>query len=87
MGPEERSRSQLPALFRDWVANTAKNIPDFALVPFEDDKGQVISTPDQVPYNNPSFYKDYYHDHRVLQHGNLTGMVQSRCSVSWHKIK
>jgi hypothetical protein len=58
-GPEVN----LPALFMDWVANTAKNIPDFALVPFEDDKGQVISTPDQVPYDNPSFYKDYYHNH------------------------
>jgi hypothetical protein len=82
-GPEVN----LPALFRDWVANTSKHIPDFALLPFEDAKGQVICTPEQVPVDNPTFYRKYYHNHRVLQHGNLTGMVQFQCSVSWQKIK
>jgi hypothetical protein len=82
-GPEVN----LPALFRDWVANTSKHIPDFALVPFEDAKGQVICTPEQVPVDYPTFYREYYHNHRALQHGNLTGMVQFQCSVSWQKIK
>ncbi len=75
-GLDKGPQVNLPELFRDWVKHTNKYIPDFALVPFEDDKGQVISTPEQVPNDNPTFYKEYYHNHRVLQHGNLTGMVQ-----------
>jgi hypothetical protein len=86
-GLEKGPEVNLPELFREWVKNTSKYIPDFALLPFEDVKGQVISTPEQVPYDNPNFYKEYYHNHRVLQHGNLTGMVQFQCSISWQKIK
>ena len=77
----------LPTLFRAWVTNTSKHIPNFSLVPFEDELGQVISTPEQVPTDNVTFYQEYYHNHRVLCHGNLTGMVQFCCSVSWNKIK
>jgi hypothetical protein len=72
----------LPTLFRAWVTNTSKHIPNFSLVPFEDELGQVISTPEQVPVDNVTFYQEYYHNHCVLRHGNLTGMVQFRCSVS-----
>jgi hypothetical protein len=81
-GLEKGPEVNLPELFREWVKNTSKYIPDFAL-----SKGQVISTPEQVSYDNPTFYKEYYHNHRVLQHGNLAGMVQFQCSVSWQKIK
>jgi len=77
----------VPALFRDWVKNTSKHVPNFGLLPFNDKKGQVIATPEQVPDENSSFYKEYYHNHRVLRSGNLTGMVHFRCSVSWTKIK
>jgi hypothetical protein len=75
------------ASFRDWVKNTAKNVPNFGLLPFDDEKGQVIATPEQVPDENYSFYKEYYHNHRILRSGNLTGMVHFRCSISWTKIK
>jgi hypothetical protein len=81
------TRVNLPQLFREWVAATHKLIPDFALLPFNDDKGQVIVSPDQVPDDNPSFFQDYYYNHRVLNHGNMTGMVHFRCTVSWSKVK
>jgi len=66
---------------------TSKYIPDFTLLPFEDEEGQGIISPDQVPDDNPDFFKEYFYNHRVLQHGNLTGMVHFTCSVSWNKVK
>jgi len=81
------SRVNLPTLFREWVNNTWQCTPDFALLPFDDEKGQVITTSDQVPDDNPGFYKCYKHNHRVLNHGNLTGMVHFQCSVSWNEVK
>jgi hypothetical protein len=77
----------LPQLFREWVSQSAECLPDFALLPFDDEKGQVLKKPEQVPDDNPTFYQDYYYNHRILNHGNLTGMVHFRCSVSWNKVK
>ena len=50
----------VPALFREWVQHTSKHIPNFALLPFDDEKGQVIVTPEQVPDEKSSFYKAYF---------------------------
>jgi hypothetical protein len=86
-GLDPGSRVHLPTLFREWFVNSSKHIPGFALLPFEDDKGQEILTSDQVPDDNPTFYSDYYYNHRVLRHGNMTGMVHFRCMVSWNKVK
>jgi hypothetical protein len=77
----------VPALFLNWIQNTSKCIPDFSLLPFDDEKGQQITDPKQAPDENPTFYSQYYSNHRVLQHGNLTGIVHFRCSVPWSKIK
>lgn len=77
----------VPNLYRSWVAHTAKLIPDFSVFPYEEDKGQQVSSADQVPDDNPAFYNSYSHNHRVLKHGNLTGMVYFHCSVSWSKLK
>jgi hypothetical protein len=33
------------------------------------------------------FYSTYYHNHRVLNHGNLTGMVSFQCSTPWARLK
>ena len=86
-GLKKGIKIHLPDLFWQWVKISYSQIPDFALLPFDDELGQAIHTPDQVPENNSTFYKEYYHNHRVLQHGNLTGMIHFRCSVSWNKIK
>lgn len=42
---------------------------------------------DQLPDNTPDFYSLFYHNHRVLSSGNLTGMVQFQCSLPWSAIK
>jgi hypothetical protein len=42
---------------------------------------------DQVPEDNAEFYAAYYHNHRVLTHGNLTGMVVFQSSLPWAKLK
>ncbi len=34
-----------------------------------------------------AFFSDYYHNHRVLQHGNLMSMVQFQTSVPWIALK
>lgn len=86
-GLEKGSKVHLPDLFREWVKNSNKHIPNFTLLPFDDPKGHVICLPDQIPEDTPSFFKEYYHNHWVLPHGNLTGMVHIRCSVTWNKIK
>jgi hypothetical protein len=81
------TRVNLPQLFREWIKTTSTLIPEFALLPFDDEKGQAIVSAAQVPDDNASFYQDYYHNHRVLNHGNMTGMVHFRCTMSWNKIK
>ena len=83
-GLKKGTKIHLLDLFRQWVEISYSQIPDFALLPFDDELGQAIHTPDQVPENNSTFYKEYYHNHRVLQHGNLTGMIHFRCNVSWN---
>jgi hypothetical protein len=77
-GLDPGPKVNLPTLFRDWVQSSSKYIPDFALFPFHDEKGQTIDKPEQVPDDNPEFFREYYYNHRVLNHGNLTGMVHFR---------
>jgi hypothetical protein len=73
--------------FRRWVFSSCESINHFSLIPYEDDKGQQISSLDQVPEDNATFYSAYYHNHRVLAHGNLTGMVAFQSSTPWSKLK
>jgi hypothetical protein len=86
-GLDPGPKVNLPSLFRAWMESSVQNIPDFGLLPFDDDKGQMLTSPSQIPIDNPDFYHEYFYNHRVLTHGNLTGMVQFCCSVSWNKIK
>jgi hypothetical protein len=81
------TRVHLPSKFSEWMKATSKHIPDFVLLPFEDEKGQGITTSDQIPNNNLDFFNEYFYNHRVLRHGNLMGMVHFSCTVSWNKVK
>jgi hypothetical protein len=75
-------------IFTDWFIASSKSLENFSLVPFEEgEKGQQISATDQIPDDSSTFYKDYYFNHRVLNHGNLTGMICFQSSTSWSKIK
>jgi hypothetical protein len=58
------------------------------LVQYKDEKGQQISSIEQFPEDNSMFYNMYYHNHRTLNHGNLTGMIfLFQCSESWTMLK
>ncbi len=70
-----------------WIYSAAESIDNFTLLPYEDEKGQQISSIEQVLEDNPSFYSTYYHNHRVLNHGNLSGMVNFQCSTPWAGLK
>jgi hypothetical protein len=74
------------ALFSQFLETTIRPLPDFSLLPYEDDKGQQVTSVNQIPDNNPSFSRMYYHNHRVLQQGNLTGMISFQCSKPWSEL-
>ncbi len=69
--------------FCRWVYSLCASIDHFSLIPYDDDKGQQITSLDQVPEENTDFYAAYYHNHRILNHGNVTGMVAFQCSTPW----
>jgi len=74
-------------LFSRFLANAFQTVPDFSLFPHDDDKGQQVTATAQLPDDNLDFYTTYYKNHRILQHGNLTGMISFRCSLSWTELK
>jgi hypothetical protein len=74
------------ALFLQWFEKGKALLVNFSLLPFEDDRGLQITSSTQIP-EDAAFFSDYYHNHRVLQHGNLTGMVQFQTSVPWTALK
>ncbi len=74
-------------LFNKWLENSCTHLGNFSLLPFDEDKGQQIMSLSQVPEDNASFYTKYFFNHRVLNHGNLTGMVYFQCSVPWTQVK
>ncbi len=81
-GLPPKTTVHVPSLFREWLVNSVKYISDFSLLPFEDVKGQQVTSAEQAPDESPSFYDTCYHKHRVLRHGNLTGMLHFSCSIS-----
>jgi hypothetical protein len=74
-------------LFSKFLANAIKLLPSFSLLPYGDDKGLQILSTTQLPEDNPDFDQTYYKNHRILQHGNLTGMISFQCGVSWTILK
>jgi hypothetical protein len=74
------------ALFLQWFEKSAVSLANFSLLPYEGEGGHQITSKDQFE-QDPEFYKQYYHNHRVLQHGNLTGMVQFQTSLPWIALK
>jgi hypothetical protein len=55
--------------FDHWLFSSCESIDHFALVPYKDEKGQQISSLEQVPEDNMDFYSAYYHNDHVLNHG------------------
>jgi hypothetical protein len=50
---------------------------------YDDDKGQQVTSTNQLPEDNSDFYHLYYCNHRVLQHGNLTRMISFQWGIPW----
>jgi len=73
--------------FRCWVYSSSQSLLSSSVIQYNDDKGMKVTSVDQLLSDNPEFYKTYYHNHRTLNHGNLTGMVLFQCSMPWNMIK
>lgn len=43
-------------LFSRFLANAIKSVPDFSLLPYDDEKGQQVTATTQLPDNNSDFY-------------------------------
>jgi hypothetical protein len=74
-------------LFTSWIDASLKLLSDFALLPFDDDVSDTITSIDHIARGDPDFFMKYYGNHRSLLHGNLTGMVHFQTSTSWQSIK
>jgi hypothetical protein len=75
------------ALFAKWVAKSCTSLVAFSLLPSDSKQGQQVTSPDQIPGDDASFYAQYYHKHRILQHGNLTGIIHFQTATPWTYIK
>jgi hypothetical protein len=74
--------------FLNWFQESLTALPNFTLLPFHTESdGQPAPTPSEILPNDIKFFETYYANHRVLNHGNLTGMVQIKTSVSKSNIK
>jgi hypothetical protein len=74
-------------LFAQWFESTNTFLEDFAILPYDSKPGQPITSITQLESVDETFYQQYYSNHRILQHGNLTGMVRFQTSSPWSAIK
>jgi hypothetical protein len=75
------------ALFTKWVEKSCASLNAFSLLPFDSEQGQQVTSPVQIPGDDASFYSQYYYKHRILQHGNPTGMIHFQTATPWTYIK
>lgn len=85
--PKSMEGVNVAKYFRRWVFSASESIANFSVLPYDDEKGLQITNLDQVPEDNKDFYSTYYHNHRILNHGNLTGMVAFQSSTPWAQLK
>jgi hypothetical protein len=74
-------------LFTQWFESTQRFLHHFALLPYESEKGPTITLLSQLTSADEAVFHKYYSNHRILQHGKLTGMVQFQTSSPWRVIK
>jgi hypothetical protein len=73
-------------LFAEWFEHTSKMIENFSLLPYDKDDGEQIADINQIS-QDPPFVLEYYFNHCILQHRNLTGMVCFQTNVPWYTVK
>jgi hypothetical protein len=74
------------ALFHQWFEKSFQLLPNFSVLPFDEERGQQLTSVDQF-IDEAEFFKQSYHNHRVLPHGNLTGMIHFQTSTPWIALK
>jgi len=74
-------------LFMELFTATQSFLQDFSLLSYDSEKGQPLTSISQLTATDETVFQQYYHNHRVLQHGNLTGMILFQSSSSWKSIK
>lgn len=72
--------------FNEWANASFNLLQNFSLLPFHQENGQQITDISQLQ-DDKEFYSTYFHNHRVLQHGNLTGMIHFTTLTPWNTIK
>jgi hypothetical protein len=51
-------------LLNVWFQASSKLLENFSFIPFDEvENGQQITSMDQIPLNNSTFYKDYIFNH------------------------
>jgi len=73
-------------LFHQWFEKSPALLTNFSLLPFDSEKGQPTRKFSQN-LHTLEFFEKYFHNHRVLQHKNLTGMVHFQTSIPWAFLK
>jgi len=73
-------------LFNNWAATSFKLLTQFILLPFDDENGIQFTSLSQIQ-DDKAFYATSFHNHRVLQHGNLTSMVHFQAATPWGHLK
>jgi hypothetical protein len=86
-GHKPRQQCNAVKFLSRFIFAASDSIAHFLLLPFDNVKGQQVSTVSQLPDENPDFYAPYYHNHRILATGNLNGMVLFQTSQPWTTIK
>jgi hypothetical protein len=80
------SKVNVAALFLQWYEKSHSLLSNFSLLPYDEDQGQQITSPDQIMHDS-DFFSKYFYNHRVLQTGNLTGMVHFQTNIPWISLK
>jgi hypothetical protein len=80
------------SIFSQFLATAIAHMPNFSLLPLLSPSLQWRErATGELYWPNPRqqswIFQLYYHNHRVLQHGNLTGMISFQCDKPWTEIK
>jgi hypothetical protein len=73
-------------LFLQWFEKSVNLLANFSILPYKEEKGHQITSTTQIP-DDADFFAKYYHNHWVLQHGNLTGMIHFQTRTPWISLK
>ena len=77
-GLKQSQKVNVADLFTSWIDASIKLLSDFALLPFDDDGSDTVTSTDHIACGDPEFFMKYYGNHRSLLHGISQGWFISR---------